>query len=93
MVNSTTNTNIDITMKGEMLEEVASFKYLGATLSKDGNSNAEVQMNIAMATDVMSRLSWGFFNKQFHQLPNQVQALQVSLNNTTLMLRDLKASS
>lgn len=34
MVNSTTNTSADITMNGEKLEEVTSFKYLGATLSR-----------------------------------------------------------
>ncbi|KAH3884968.1 hypothetical protein DPMN_008954 [Dreissena polymorpha] len=35
MVNSTTDTSADITMNGEKLEEVTSFKYLGVILSKD----------------------------------------------------------
>ncbi|KAH3880579.1 hypothetical protein DPMN_004496 [Dreissena polymorpha] len=42
MVNSTTNTSANITMNGEKLEEVASFKFLGATLSKNITSTADV---------------------------------------------------
>ena len=34
--NSTNNINADISMNGQKLEEVTSFKYLGATLCKDG---------------------------------------------------------
>ncbi|KAH3727088.1 hypothetical protein DPMN_053015 [Dreissena polymorpha] len=42
MVNSTNNTNANIAMNGKKLEEVTTFKYLGATLSKDGTRTAEV---------------------------------------------------
>ncbi|KAH3772283.1 hypothetical protein DPMN_173621 [Dreissena polymorpha] len=42
MVNRTTNTSADITMSGNKLEDVISFKYLEATLSKDGSSTDEV---------------------------------------------------
>ncbi|KAH3855785.1 hypothetical protein DPMN_098354 [Dreissena polymorpha] len=45
MVNSTTNIRAHITMNGEKQEEVTSFKYLGATLSKDGTSTAELGPN------------------------------------------------
>ncbi|KAH3887249.1 hypothetical protein DPMN_011265 [Dreissena polymorpha] len=41
MVNRPTNTCDKITMNGEKLEEVTSFKYLGGTLSKDAASTAE----------------------------------------------------
>ena len=57
MVNSTNDTSADITMNGEKLEEVSKFKYLGATLSKDGTSTAEVRIRIATATSAMARLS------------------------------------
>ncbi|KAH3734398.1 hypothetical protein DPMN_040838 [Dreissena polymorpha] len=40
----------------EMLDEVTSFKYFGATLSKDGASTTEVQISIAMATAAMNIL-------------------------------------
>ena len=54
MVNSTTNTSTNITMNGEKLEEVASFKYLGATLSKDFTSTADVRISIFMANAAMA---------------------------------------
>ncbi|KAH3855122.1 hypothetical protein DPMN_097683 [Dreissena polymorpha] len=46
MVNSTNNTSADITMNDEKQAEVTKFKYLGATLCKDGNSTAEVQKEL-----------------------------------------------
>ena len=36
MTNNTINISADISMNGQMLEEVTNFKYLGATQSKDG---------------------------------------------------------
>jgi hypothetical protein len=41
---------------GEELEEVTNFKYLGAALSKDGTSTAEVDIRIATATSAIARL-------------------------------------
>ena len=41
MVNSGDNTTVQISMNGQQLEEVMAFKYLGATLTKDGRSTAE----------------------------------------------------
>ncbi|KAH3885770.1 hypothetical protein DPMN_009768 [Dreissena polymorpha] len=49
-----TNTSTDITMNGEKVEEVTSFKYLDATLSNDGTSTAEVRINIAIGTASMA---------------------------------------
>ena len=39
------------------LEEVSSFKYLGATLTKDGTCKTEILIWIATATAVMARLT------------------------------------
>ncbi|KAH3888988.1 hypothetical protein DPMN_013034 [Dreissena polymorpha] len=48
MVNSTTNTSATNAMNSRKLEEVTSFKYLGATLFKDGTSTAEVRIRQAV---------------------------------------------
>ena len=39
------------------MEEVASFEYFRATLSKDGTCRAEIRIQIATATAVMARLN------------------------------------
>ena len=57
MVNSVNNTPANITMNGETLEVVTSFKYLGAILTDDGTSTTEVRTRIATATAAMARLS------------------------------------
>ena len=43
-------------MNGQKLEEVCSFKYLGATLSRDGSCTAEIRIRIGTATSAMARL-------------------------------------
>ena len=43
-------------MNGQKLEEVTSFKYLGAILYKDGTCSAEVRIRIASAMAIMARL-------------------------------------
>ena len=50
ITNSTNNISADISMNSQNLEEVASFKYLGATLCKDGACSAESRIRIASAT-------------------------------------------
>ena len=57
MVNSTNNASVSIIMDGEKLEEVSSFKYLGATLTKDGTCKTEIHIWIATATAAMARLT------------------------------------
>ena len=37
-------------MNGQQLEEVMAFKYLGATLTKDGRSTADINIRLAIAT-------------------------------------------
>ena len=57
MTNSTNNMSADITMNGQKLEEVTSFKYLGATLCKDGTCSAKFCINIASAKVGKARLN------------------------------------
>ena len=57
MTNSTNNISADISMNGQMSEEVTSYKYLGATLCKDGTCFAEIRMRIVSATAAMARLN------------------------------------
>ena len=56
LVNSTSNTTAKIYMNGQQLEEVDAFKYLGATLTKDGRSTTEIKTRLAMATSAMAKL-------------------------------------
>ena len=56
MVNSTNNAGVNIIMDCKKLEEVSSFKYLGATLTKDGTCKTEIHIQIAAATAAMARL-------------------------------------
>ena len=57
MVNSGDNTTVQISMNGQQLEEVMAFKYLGATLTKDGRSTAEIKIRLAIATASMVKLN------------------------------------
>ena len=50
------NNIADICMNGQKLEEVTSFKYLGATLCKDGICSAEVHIRIASAMATLNRI-------------------------------------
>ena len=57
MTDSTNNISAGISMNDEKLEEVISFKYLGAALCKDGTCSAEVRIRIASAMAAMARLN------------------------------------
>ena len=56
MTRSTNNISAEISMNGQRLGEVTSFKYLGATLCKDGTCSAEVCIKIASTMTAMARL-------------------------------------
>ena len=43
-------------MNGQQLEEVASFKYLGSTLTKDDRFTSEIKIRLAIALSAMTKL-------------------------------------
>ena len=49
MTHSTNNISGDISMNGQKVEEMTSFKYLGATFCKDGTCSSEIHIRIASA--------------------------------------------
>ena len=49
MINSNENQHADIYLNGCKLEEVEKFKYLGATLTKNGTCDQEVRIRLAQA--------------------------------------------
>ena len=55
MTNSLNNISADINMNDQKLEDMTSFKYLGATLCKDGTCSAEVCIRFASAMAVMAK--------------------------------------
>ena len=57
MTNSTNNISADLSMNGYKLEEVTSFKYVGATLCKYGSCSADVRIRIASAVAAKARLN------------------------------------
>ena len=57
MTNSMNNIRVHISMNGQKLEEVTSFKYLGASLCKDGTCSAEVCIRIASAMAAIARVN------------------------------------
>ena len=67
MTNSANNISAGISMNGQKLEEVTSFKYLGANLCKDGTSSAEVRIRVASTMAAMARLNriWRFNTSSF----------------------------
>ncbi|KAH3721468.1 hypothetical protein DPMN_064395 [Dreissena polymorpha] len=74
MMNSTINTSADVTMNGKAKAEVTSFKYLGASLSKDGISTAETRMSYCHG-DRSDDQTEQVVDMQSHQLPHHVHAL------------------
>jgi len=50
LLNSTSNATAKIYMNGQRLEEVDTFKYLGTTLTNDGQSTTKINVRPAMAT-------------------------------------------
>ena len=58
LVNSSKPTpSTKIIMNGEELEEVETFKYLGALINKEGNSTLEIKARFAIAPSAMSKLT------------------------------------
>ena len=78
LTSSTYNISADICMNSQKLEEVTTFKYLGATLCKDGTCSLEVRIRIASAMIAMAGLNRIDRALQQHQLRKYVQAVRVS---------------
>ena len=57
MTDSMNNISADISMNSQKLEEVASFRYLGKTLCKDGTCSAEICIRIASVMPAVARLN------------------------------------
>ena len=81
MLNSREEACAKITMNGEALENVDKFKYLGATLTKDGSSIQEIRIRIASATSAMTRLSkiWQSSNISFKTKYRLFRSLVISI--------------
>ena len=56
MTNSTNDISTDISMNGEKLNEMISFKHLGTTQYRDGTWSTEIRVAIASSTAAMARL-------------------------------------
>jgi sorting nexin-29 len=46
----------EIKVRGKSLEQVDSFKYLGAQITKDGRSDTEIKSRLAVATSALAKL-------------------------------------
>ena len=58
LVNSNKDTpQAHITMNGETLEQVDSFRYLGALITEDGKNTIKIRSRLAISLSAMSRLS------------------------------------
>ena len=55
--NSRNNFSADITRNGQKLEEMTSFKFLGATLDKADTCSAEIHIRIASVMAAVTRLN------------------------------------
>ena len=77
MTNSTSTISADINMNGQKLEEVTSFKYLGATLIKDGTCYSRTPHQDCLSNDSNTQTKQDLA-VQHHQFCKQVQDLQVS---------------
>lgn len=57
LVNGDASKRTQISVGGQVLQEVEAFKYLGVTLTKDGSSTKEVKTRLGMATAALTRLT------------------------------------
>ena len=57
MTNNTNSISADISLNGQKSQEVTSFKYLRATLCKDGTCSAEIHNRIASVIVKLAELN------------------------------------
>ena len=82
MVNSKNDDkNANIYMDGMLLEDVKTFKYLGATLKSGGSSDNELRIRLETATSAMIRLNviWTSKNISFKIKFNLYRFLVLSI--------------
>ena len=77
MTDSTNNISANISMNGQKLEEVAAFKYLGASLSKDGTCTSGNSHQLCLSNGSNGQIKQNLA-EQHHHLRKQVQDVQVS---------------
>ena len=82
MINSNNrNFHTNIQLYGENLEEVDQFKYLGATITKNGSSDYDITIRLAQATSAMVRLTtiWNSKGIRFKLKYNLYRSLVLSI--------------
>ena len=81
MINSNENQHADIYLYGCKLEEVEKFKYIGATLTKNGTCDQELRIRLAQATSAMVRLTtiWKSTHIRFKLKYNLYRSLILSI--------------
>jgi len=86
-VNSTSNATAKIYMNGQQLEEVDAFKYLGATLTKDGRSTTEIKVRLSMATSSMTKLTTIWKSKEI-SLPIKLKLYKALIQTILLYVSE-----
>ena len=71
MTNSTDGISVDIRVSGEKLDEVNTFKYLGA-LVRDQDSKPEALSRMALTTAAPSKLKRTFWNDKNTSLSSKI---------------------
>ena len=75
MTNNTSGINTEISVNGQKLETVTSFKYLGSVITDEG-SKPELLCRIAQATAALTKLKPIWIDKEyFSQLQDTTDAL------------------
>ena len=68
MTNNTSDINTEITVKGQRLETVTSFKYLGSVTTDEG-SKPELLSRIAQTTAALTRVKPIWIDKSISSAP------------------------
>ena len=82
MTNNPNSFQIEIKIKGQRLEEVENFKYLGAVISNEG-SKPEILSRIAQTTAALSRLKIIWWDKNI-SLAAKVKLMRTLILSTFL---------
>jgi len=74
------NTSIPITVNGNKLQSVKTFKYLGSNITEDGTSVREVKTRLAVATQHLSKLKniWSSKNISMKIKMNLLRSVVIS---------------